>query len=57
MIFFIFSEETSITNYADDNTPFACDTTVDIVIDRFEKDLGNLLQWFKLNYFKPNLDK
>ena len=39
----------------DDNTPFACDTTVDIVIGRLEK--GNLLQWFKLNYFKPNLEK
>ena len=54
---FIFTEETEITNFADDNTPFACDTTVDLVIGRLEKDLGNLLQWFKLNYFKPNLEK
>ena len=54
---FFFSEETKVTNYAEDNTPFACDTTVYIVIDRFEKHIGNLLQWFKLNYFKPNLDK
>ena len=54
---FFFTEETEITNYADDNTPFACDTTVDLVIGRLEKDLGNLLQWFKLNYFKPNLEK
>ena len=54
---FFFTEETEITNYADDNTPFACKTTVDLVIGRLEKDLGNLLQWFKLNYFKPNLEK
>ena len=46
-----------ITNYADNNTPFACDSTVDLVIGRLEKDLGNLLLWFKLNYFKPNLEK
>ena len=46
-----------ITNYADDNTPYACDTTIDLVIASLEKDLGNLLQWFKFNYFKSNLDK
>ena len=33
------------------------DTTVDLVNGRLEKDLGNLLQWFKLNYFKPNLER
>ena len=34
---FFFTEETEITNYADDNTPFACDTTVDLVIGRLER--------------------
>ena len=54
---FLFTEGTEITNYADDNTPYACDTTIDLVIARLEKDLGNLLQWFKFNYFKSNQDK
>ena len=54
---FFFTEVTSITNYADDNTPFACDTTVDLVIARLEQDLCNLSQWFKFNYLKSNEDK
>ena len=54
---FLFTEGTEITNYADDNTPYACDITIDLVIARLEKDLGNLLQWCKLNYFKSNLGK
>ena len=42
-IFFV-TEETSITNYADDNTPYACDRSVELVIARLEKDSLKLCQ-------------
>ena len=54
---FYFSDATTITNYADDNTPYVCDTTVDLVISRLEKDSSNLVNWFKFNYLKSNEDK
>ena len=54
---FYFSDATTITNYTDDNTPYACDTTVDLVISRLEKDSCNLSNWFKFNYLKSNEDK
>ena len=53
---FYFSDATTITNYADDNTPYASDT-VDLVISRLEKDSSNLSNWFKFNYLKSNEDK
>ena len=39
-IFFV-TEETGITNYADDNTPYACDKSVELVIARLENDSLN----------------
>ena len=54
---FFFTEETSITNYADDNTPYVCDKTVDLVISRLENDSLKLCHWFKHNYLKCNEDK
>ena len=54
---FYFTDATTITNYADDNTPDACDTPVDLVISRLENDSSNLGYWFKFNYLKYNEDK
>ena len=54
---FLATEVTDIVNFADDNTPFACDTTTDLVITRLERDIYNLCKWFKLNYLKSNEDK
>ena len=54
---FFFTEETNITNYADENTPYVCDKSVELVIDRLEKDSLILCQWFKHNYLKCNEDK
>ena len=53
---FFFTEEINITNYADDNTPYMCDKSVVLVIDRLEKDSLILCQWFKHNYLKCNED-
>ena len=54
---FYFMEATTITNYADDNTPYICDKTIDLVLTRLETDANNLGQWFKANYLKSNEDK
>ena len=54
---FYFVEETELTNNADDNTPYICDKSIDLVISRLEKDLINLGHWFKANYLKSNEDK
>ena len=51
---FYFTEVTTITNFADDNTLYICDKSIDLVISKLEKDSNNLGQWFKANYFKSN---
>ena len=56
LIFFV-TEKTSIINYADDNTPYACDKSVELVIARLENDSLKLCQWFKHNYLKCNEGK
>ena len=57
MTFSFFTEETGITNYADENTPYVCDKTVELVISRLENDSLKLCHWFKHNYLKCNEDK
>ena len=47
----------TFTNYADDNTPCACDTSVDLVLSTLENDSRNLYHWFKFNYLNSNEDK
>ena len=54
---FYFTKVTIITNFADDNTLYICDKSIDLVISKLEKDFNNLGQWFKANYFKSNEDK
>ena len=54
---FFFTEETGITNYADDNTPYVCDKTVELVISCLENDSLKLCHWFKHNYLQCNEDK
>ena len=54
---FFFTEETSITNYADDNTPYVCDKTVELISSHLENDSLKLCHWFKHNYLKCNEDK
>ena len=54
---FYFTEETTIANFADDNTPYICDKSIDLVLSKLEKDTKNLNQWFKANFLKSNEDK
>ena len=54
---FYFINETDIANYADDNTPYAIDPNVDILIEKLECDVAILAKWFNENYLKLNEDK
>ena len=51
---FLFIENTKITNYADDNTPYAIESSVDKLIETLEHDTNILLTWFITNEMKSN---
>lgn len=46
--------ETSICNFADDNTLYACDTSMDNVLQRLNEDLNILAKWFSSNGMLAN---
>ena len=49
--------DTSLCNYADDNTLYACDISLKSLIDKLESSASEVLNWFKYNYMKPNDSK
>ena len=54
---FLILKTTSITGYADDNTPFVVGKNTTNVIKALE-DIGeNLIKWFSDNQMKLNTDK
>ena len=50
-------DEEFLTNFTDDNTPYAIDTDIKEIISKVETDTIRLLNWFEINYFKMNADK
>ena len=54
---FYFVSESNLTNYADDNTPYAIDTNIDTLITKLVDDTSKLVTWFNDNYFKMNAEK
>ena len=54
---FIMIDDIDIANYADDNTPYACDASLDQVINKLEESTTKLFNWFSNNYLKANEDK
>ena len=54
---FLFIEETEICNFADDNTLFACDTSLQNVLDRLKRDVDRVNAWFENNSMIANPDK
>ena len=46
-----------VANYADDNTPYVTDYSINRVTERLEKDSVVLLNWIKINYMKANPNK
>lgn len=54
---FLFTDQTDICNFADDNTFNACDADLKVVIERLEHDASKAILWFKANYMKLNESK
>ena len=54
---FLVTDKFDVINYADDNTPFACETTTDKVIETLQKCTEVLIQWTNQNFLKANPDK
>ena len=48
---------TDITNYADDNTPYATANNIDSLIVLLEESSKSLFTWFDNNLMKSNADK
>ena len=55
-LFFVI-EDTDIASYADDNTPYIIDDTVEGVIKSLEEVSKKLFKWFHDNLIKSNADK
>ena len=55
-IFYVVNEN-NLTNYADDNTPYAIDSNIETIINNLVNDTSVLINWFNDNYFKMNADK
>ena len=54
---FFFNKETELTNYADDNTPYAINSDVYKLIESLENDPSILIKWFSHNDLVMNADK
>ena len=46
--------ETNITNYADDNTFYACEPNMELKLHKLKKDTSKVFTWFQNNYLKTN---
>ena len=54
---FLFVKDSKITNYADDNTPYATEDSVQKLLETLERETNILLDYFKCNEMKSNSDK
>ena len=45
-------DDADIANFADDNTPFAMEKDIDMVITKLEEDSMKLFEWLETNMFK-----
>ena len=55
-IFFAWNE-IDICNFADDTTPYACNSNLKSVLEKLEHNSELAFTWFKINYMKLNTDK
>ena len=54
---FLTTDKFNLINYADDNTPYACESTTEKVIHTLQKCTELLFEWTNLNFLKANPDK
>ena len=46
-----------IVNFADDNSPYIVDKSINEVLNLLEKDANKMYTWYEHNWLKPNSDK
>ena len=51
---FISCKNSTIANFADDNSPYSCNKDIDSVISQLKNDSNSLFEWFSKNGFKAN---
>ena len=54
---FLFSQNFSVANYADDCSPYEFSGSIDEVIQKLQHDSLRLIEWYESNYLKPVPDK
>ena len=54
---FYFVKNSNLANYADDNTPYTVENTIDSLLQCLGEDSSVLMKWFKDNFLKLNPDK
>ena len=54
---FLLVDQAQITNYADDNTPYAIESSVKELLEVLKNETETLLKWFHWNEMKSNNDK
>ena len=54
---FFFVNDSNITNYADDNTPYAAEDSVEKLLETLERETNILIEWFEVNEMKSNSNK
>ena len=53
----IFAWFHNICNFADDTTPYVCDSNLKSVLEKLEHNSELAIAWFEMNYMKLNTDK
>ena len=54
---FLFTPSFEIANYADDCTAYEFSGSIEDVINKLVQDSKILIEWYEMNYLKPNPDK
>ena len=57
MIRFIFFDNISVCNIADDTTPYVCDTNLSLLLQYIKSYTMPSIMWLEANYMKLNEDK
>ena len=54
---FLSLPDIDMANYADDNSPYELNDSINDVVEKLREDSRYLLEWFERNYLVPNPDK
>ena len=54
---FLVVEKSDICNFTDDNTLYSHGSSLPLILNNLEHDMGNLFYWFKINSLKANPGK